>query len=136
MIQHENKFDSEYCNVKYVEQDNVVLLVWKKFCCFEYYRQPTMYAANLLHKHNGSNFVIDARNGFEDDKADVEWGFSVLLPYMAKSDCKICVFIMNEISNIDGEIDLWSKEFMRYFEVKKVLSYEDAVEHIQGGLYG
>lgn len=35
MAQNENEFNSEYCNVKYVEKDNAVLLVWKKFCCFE-----------------------------------------------------------------------------------------------------
>lgn len=74
--------------------------------------------------------VIDIRNGFEDDKADVEWGFHILLPDMALSGYKICIFIVNEISDIEEEIDLWTAEFMKYFKVKKVLSYEEALEHI------
>ncbi len=126
-------FNSEFCNVKYIAEDHIVLLTWKKFCRIDDYRNPTMFAANLLKTHKNSNFVVDARNGFEDDKADVEWGFSVLLPKMAESDCKYCVFIMNEISDIDGEIDLWTKEFMKYFAVHKVLSYSDAVR-ITGGI--
>lgn len=136
MTQNKSEFNSEYCNVKYVEQDNVVLLVWKKFCCFEDYRLPTMFAANLLHKHKGSNFVIDARNGFEDDKSDVEWGFSVLLPYMAKSDCLKCIFILQEIPTIEDEIDLWTAEFKKYFQVYKVPSYDETIEILIKKLVG
>lgn len=127
----DNLFDTEFCKVDYIEKDNVVLLIWKKFCCFEDYRKPTMFAAELLKKHKNSNFIIDARNGFEDEKEDVEWGFSVLLPFMAESDCQKCIFIMNEISDIDGEIDLWTKEFMKYFEVKRALNYEEAIRMIK-----
>lgn len=127
-----NEFDSQFCNVKYMEKDNVVLVTWKKFCCFEDYRKPTMFAAELLKAHKNSNMIADARHGFEDDKADVEWGFKVLLPEMAKSDCKKWAFIVNEtdVSDIDGELDMWSLEIMKYFEIKKVLSYKDAVEFI------
>lgn len=121
-------FDSEFCKVTYVKKDNVVLLTWKKFCCYDDYRNPTLFASKLLHKHAGSNFVIDAANGFEDEKEDVEWGFSVLLPDMAKSSCKKCIFILNEIPAIEDEIDLWTAEFKKYFQVYKVQSYEKAVE--------
>ncbi|MGL4774386.1 MAG: hypothetical protein ACRC2K_12535 [Clostridium sp.] len=127
----ENKFESEYCRVEYIERDNIVFLVWKKFCSFENYRKPTMFAANLLKYYKNSNFIVDARNGFEDDAEDVEWGFSVLLPFMAESDCKKCIFIMNEVSNIDDEIDMWTKEFMKYFKVEKVLSYDEGIKLIE-----
>lgn len=123
----QESFDSEYCHVSYLPKDHVVLLTWKKFCHLEDYRKPTMFAANLLIENPGSNFIIDARNGFEDDPKDVAWGFSVLLPTMAKSDCKVCIFIMKQASSLDGEIDLWTKEFLKYFEVRQTKSYEDAV---------
>lgn len=126
----EYEYNSPYCHVRYVEKDNVVLLTWKKYCCFVEYRKPTMFAADLLKEFSDSNFVVDARNGFEDAKEDVEWGFNVLLPTMAQSDCKFCIFIMNEVSDIDDEIDLWTKEFMKYFTVKKVLTYAEAIEII------
>ena len=125
------EFDSEFCNVKYIEDDNIVLITWKKFCCYDDYRNPTTFALELLKKYSNSNFVVDARNGFEDEKDDVEWGFSVLLPAMSNTDCNIVVFIMNQVNEIEEEMDMWTKEFMKYFTVKKVLTYEDAVKFIK-----
>jgi len=86
----------------------------------------------LLRKYSNSNFVVDTRNGFEDGKEDVEWGFSVLLPAMSNTDCKTVVFIMNEVNEIEEEMDMWTKEFIKYFTVKKVKCYEDAVKFIVG----
>jgi hypothetical protein len=125
-----DEFDSEFCNVKYMPNDNVVFLTWKKFCCYDDYRNPTVFALELLKKYSNSNFVFDARNGFEDEKEDVEWGFSVLLPAMSKTDCKNVVFIMNVVNEIEEEMDMWTKEFMKYFTVKKVKSYEEAVQFV------
>jgi len=132
MITEKNEFNSEFCNVKYILEDNIVFLTWKKFCCCDNYRKPTTFALELLKKYPNSNFVVDARNGFEDEKEDVEWGFSVLLPAMSNTDCKNVVFIMNEVNEIEEEMDMWTKEFMKYFTVKKVNCYEDAVRSIVG----
>ena len=65
----ENEFDSEFSNVKYMVEDNIVLLKWKKFCCYNDYRSPTTFALELLKKYPNSNFIVDARNGFDDDFA-------------------------------------------------------------------
>jgi len=126
------EFDSEFCNVKFVEKDNMVLLRWKKFASGDNYRKPTTFAWELLKEKVDSNFIVDARNGFEDEKADVEWGFSALLPGMAQTTCKIVCFIMNEINDIEEEMDMWTKEFRNYFVVVKALSYEDALEKCRG----
>lgn len=125
-----NEFNSEFCNVKYMAENNIVLLTWKKFCSYDNYRNPTLFGLELLKKHQNSNLIIDARNGFEDEKADVEWGFSVLLPAMGKTDCEIVVFIMQEVNEIEAEMDMWTKEFLKYFKVKKVKSYEEAIYNI------
>ena len=129
-IIREKEFDSEFSNVKYMTDDNIVLITWKKFCCYDDYRNPTTFALELLKKYPNSNFVVDAGNGFEDEKDDVEWGFSVLLPAMSSADCKNVVFIMNEVNEIEEEMDMWTKEFMKYFTVKKVTSYEEAINQI------
>lgn len=126
-----DEFDSEFCHVEYVPKDNVVFLTWKKFCCFNDYRKPTTFALFLLEKHPNSNFIFDARHGFEDDKSDVEWGFNVLLPRMAKTDCHYVVFILNAINQIDSEMNMWTKEFSKYFIIKQVESYEAAVNFIK-----
>lgn len=127
----ETEFDSEFCNVKYISEDNIVFLTWKKFCSHNDYRNPTVFALELLKKYPNSNFVVDARNGFEDDKDDVEWGFSFLLPVMSNTDCKITVFIMDEVNEIQEEMDMWTKEFMKYFTVKKVTTYDESVKYIK-----
>lgn len=130
LVMSKDKFNSEFCNVKYVTDDNIVFLTWKKFCYYDDYRKPTLFALELLRQNPNSNFVVDARSGFEDEKDDVEWGFKVLLPAMSKTDCKIVIFIMNEVNEIEEEMDMWTKEFMKYFIVKKVTTYEEAVKYI------
>ena len=125
-----NEFDSEFCNVKYVEEDNIVLLTWKKYCYSDNYRTPALFALGLLKKHHNSNFIVDARNGFEDEKEDVAWGFSVLLPEMSETGCKAVVFMMNEINNIEDEMNMWIQEFKKYFSVYKAASYHDALIHL------
>lgn len=126
------EFDSPFSNVKYKPEGNIVFLTWKKFCCFDDYRKPTLFALELLKNYAGSNFVVDARNGFEDVKEDIEWGFSFLLPAMAKTSCKHVVFIMNEFNQIEEEMDMWTKEFKKYFTVNKVNCFEDAVRFLKG----
>lgn len=125
------EFDSEFCNVKYIEKDKVVLLTWKKFACGDDYRKPTTFAWELLKENVGSKFIVDARNGFEDEKADVEWGFSVLLPGMAQTTCKMVCFIMNQVNDIEEEINLWTKEFGKYFAVIKASGYKNALEKMK-----
>jgi quinol monooxygenase YgiN len=128
------ELDTEFCNVKYVEKENVVFLTWKKFCCFENYRKPATFALELLRQFPNSNLIIDARNGFEDIKEDVEWGFSILLPEMAKTDCKRVVFIMNQIAAIEEEMDMWTREFGKYFGVSSADSFENAVKALRSEL--
>jgi len=123
----ENEFESEYCNVKYIENQNVVLIAWKKFCCFEDYRNPASFALELLKKYPDSRLVVNALNGFEDAAEDVEWGFTVLLPEISKTGCKKVAFIMNCVTDIEGEMDMWTKEFGKYFAVFKAETYEDAI---------
>ena len=123
-------YNSQYGNVKYIEKDNVALLTWKQKCSYDDYRDTTLAALNTLQKHGNSNLVIDARNGFEDEKEDVEWGFTILLPAMSKTTCKAVVFIMEVVNDIEEEIDMWTAEFMKYFKVHKVDSYKKAIDTI------
>jgi hypothetical protein len=129
-VDSELEFDSEFCNVRYIANDNVVLLSWKKFARIDDYRRPTLFALSLLEKYPHSNFVVDARNSFEDDKDDVEWGFSILLPAMAKTDCRYVAFIMLRVTNVEEEMDMWTKQFGKYFAVVKTESYEQTIKKI------
>ncbi len=52
------------------------------------------------------------------------------MPEIAKTDCRYVVFIMNEVNEIEEEMDMWTREFTKYFVVKKVENYSEAVEFI------
>lgn len=121
------RFWSEYASVSLFKEDKVVLLEWKKPAHLENYRQPTLFALKLLQDNPGSNFVVDARNGFEDDARDVEWGFRYLLPEMAKTSCRFVCFIMNEVNDIEAEMDMWTLEFGKYFAVTRAEDYNGAI---------
>ena len=120
------EFDSAYCNVKFVPENNAVLLTWKQPSYFNNYRTPSLYMLYLLQANPSCNYIVDARHGFEDEKADVEWAFTNLVPLMAQTGCKKVVFIMNPRNTIEGEMDMWGNEFRKYFEVSRAATYEEA----------
>ena len=84
----------------------------------------------IKFRFTGSVFIVDARNGFEDVKEDVDWGFTFFLPELKKTGCKIWGFILPEVSEIEGEIDLWTKEIEKNFRVIRATSYEEILERI------
>lgn len=124
-------FDNEYCKVEYLKECNAVYLEWKKFSNGENYRKPTLYALELLKENKDSMFVINAQHGFEDDKEDVKWGFEVLLPSMGKTTCKSCIMIMNEVNDIEGEMDMWTAEFAKYFKVIHCISLDEGLKKLK-----
>ena len=123
-------FESNYARIEYIEKDNVVLHTWKKEAHYEMYRASVIASLHLLQSRKGSYFVVDARNGFEDVKEDVDWGFEYFLPELKKTGCKIWGFILPEISDIEGEIDLWTKEIEKNFRVIRAESYEEILNVI------
>lgn len=129
------EFCSEYASVKLLEENQVVVLEWKKAAYLDNYREPTSFALRLLQENPNTNFVVDARNGFEDDKRDVEWGFQFLLPEMAKTSCQCVCFIMNQINDIEEEMDMWTLEFGKYFGVMKAETLEQAIDSVHHFIY-
>ena len=119
-------FESEFAKIEYIEKDNVVFHVWKKEAHYDDYRKPVTASLQMLREHKDSIFIVDARNGFEDTKEDVEWGFSFLFPEMSKTGCKTVWFIMTKVNEtqIGEEMDMWTAEFLKYFMVRKVDSPE------------
>ena len=119
----DSMFESEFAKTEYIKRDHVVFHVWKKEAHFDDYRDPVKASLELLRKHKGSLFIVDARNGFEDVKEDVEWGFTYFLPELKRTGCTIWGFILPEVSAIEGEIDLWTKEVEKNFRVIRATSY-------------
>ena len=123
-------FENEFAKVEYLEKDNVVIHVWKKEAHYDDYRNPVMASLEMLRLHKGSIFIADATNGFEDVKEDVDWGFKYFLPELKKTGCKIWGFIMPEVSEIEGEINLWTTEIEKNFKVIRAESYDQIINKI------
>lgn len=123
-------FESNYARIEYIEKDNVVLHTWKKEAHYEMYRASVIASLHLLQSHKGSYFIVDARNGFEDVEADVKWGFDYFLPELKKTGCRIWAFILPEVSDIEGEIDLWTAEIEKNFQVIRATSYDEIIEQL------
>jgi hypothetical protein len=126
----EESFQSEYCVVYYRPELNAVFLKWKKFCCREDYRNPLRYSIELMKKYNCINYIGDTRNGFEDIDEDIQWAFEKFIPDLAQTSCRRIVFLVAEMCNIEGELDKFTKEFMKYFTVSKYTSIQKVAEEL------
>lgn len=124
-------YNNEYAKVEYNKEDNVVFHTWKKEAHYDDYREAVMASLELLRANKDSIFIVDARNGFEDNKEDVEWGFKYFLPELKETGCKVWGFILPKTSGIEGEIDLWTKEIEKNFRVIRAESYDEILLHIK-----
>lgn len=123
-----NVFESEFAKIEYIAKDNAVFHIWKKEAHFDDYRNLVSASLEMLREHKGSLFIVDASNGFEDVPEDVEWGFQYFLPELKKTGCRIWGFILPEVSDIEGEINLWTAEIEKNFTVIRAISYDDIIE--------
>ncbi|MDO5601481.1 MAG: hypothetical protein Q4G07_01805 [Oscillospiraceae bacterium] len=120
-------FFSEHCSVEYLKSANAVLIIWRKPCSQEAYRLPVRHALNLF-KENPlcASLIVDARSGFEDAPEDVSWAFSQWMPQLAETGCRRFLFIKPPSDELETELDLWTKELLKYFTVSHVFSLEEA----------
>ena len=98
-------YQSEFCNVSYNEQYNVVFVEWKKFCCFDNYRKPLEYALSIIKEHKGCNYVADTRNGFENIEEDTSWVADYFMPKAALLGCECIYFIIDEDNSLKEELE-------------------------------
>ncbi len=98
-------FQSEFCNVSYNEQYNVVFVEWKKFCCFNDYRKPLEYALSVIREHKGCNYVADTRNGFENIEDDTKWVADYFIPKAVEYGCKEIIFIIDKNNTLKDELE-------------------------------
>lgn len=124
-------FESEFARTEYIAKGNAVLHVWKKEAHYDDYREPVIASLEMLRRHSGSIFIVDARNSFEDAPEDAEWVSRFFLPELKKTECRIWGFILPDISEIEGETDLRAAEIEKSFTVIRAGSYEDIISQAQ-----
>ena len=87
-------YKSEFSEVSYLEDLNVVFVKWKKFCRQDDYRNPLLYALDIMKNHNNCHYVADTRDGFENEPADIQWVSDVFIMQAALTTCKAIFFII------------------------------------------
>lgn len=95
---------SEYCDVIYNENFNVVFVTWKKFCCNEDYRKPLEYALEIIKQHS-CDYVADTRNGFENIAEDTKWVADYFMPKAVEYGCTTIYFIIDENNSLKDELE-------------------------------
>ena len=94
---------SEYCDVKYEENLNVVFVKWKKFCCYDDYRKPLEYALEIIKRYN-CDYVADTRDGFENIEDDTKWIADYFIPQAVLNRCKCIYFIIDKNNSLKDEL--------------------------------
>lgn len=121
-------FQSEFCEVNYNNELNIVFVKWKKFCRQDDYRNPLLCALDIMKNHNGCNYVADTRDGFENEQDDTQWLFDVFLSQAALTSCKKIVFIINEDNNLKEELERQSTELKKLFDVHYCFGMDEVKE--------
>ncbi len=97
-------YTSEFCDVSYNEEYNVVFVNWNKFCCLDDYRAPLRHALEIIQQ-NGCDYVADTRNGFENIAEDTAWVADVFMPKAAEYGCSCIYFIIDRGNALKDELE-------------------------------
>ena len=118
-------YRSEFCDVDYNKELNIVFVTWKKFCCGDDYRNPLLYALDIMRKNHDCQYVADTRAGFENEKADNQWLFDVFLSEATKTSCKMIFFIIDKSNSLKEELEGQSVELGKLFDVHYCFSLDE-----------
>ena len=110
-------YQSEFCDVTYLENLNVVFVKWKKFCRQDDYRKPLLYALDIMKSRPDCNYVADTRDGFENEAADTQWLFDIFFPQTAQTTCKAFFFIIDSDNNLKQELERQSAQLKKKFDI-------------------
>ena len=128
-------YRSEFSDVDYLEELNVVFVKWKKFCRQDDYRNTLLYAIEVMKSHNNCHYVADTRDGFENEESDTQWVFDVFLTRTAnESSCKAIFFIIDNDNSLKEELEGQSSELRKHFNVHYCFGLDD-VERILNAEY-
>ena len=129
-------YQSEFCDVSYNHELNIAFVKWKKFCRDDAYRQPLLYALEIMEKHEGCNYCADTRDGFENEEADTQWLFDVFLPQAAEASCEKIFFIIDRDNSLKEELEGQAVELRKLFEVSYCFGIDDVREILNADVGG
>ena len=121
----EKIFLSEFCDVFYVKEKNIVLVHWKKYCELDQYRTPLECALKVIKEHPGCNYVADTRDGFEDNPLDTKWVAEYFMPKAKEYGCEIIYFIIDKNNSLKEELEGQEKDSSALLKFRYVYGLEE-----------
>lgn len=116
---------SEYCDVFYVKEKNVVFVHWKKYCELDQYRAPLVCALKVISEHPGCNYVADTRDGFEDNPLDTKWVAECFMPKAKEYGCEVIYFIIDKNNSLKEELEGQEKDSSALLEFRYVYGLDE-----------
>lgn len=117
-------YSSEYCDVKYEENYNVVFVKWKKFCSYDDYRKPLEYALEIIKQYQ-CNYVADTRSGFENIPEDTKWVADYFMPQVAMYGCECIHFIIDKDNSLKEELEGQESDSSDLMQFKYIYKLEE-----------
>jgi hypothetical protein len=115
-----NIYLSECSDVFYLEDKNVVLVHWKKYCELEQYRKPLEAALQTIREHSGCHYVADTRDGFEDNPLDTKWVAEYFMPKAKEYGCRVIYFIIDRDNSLKEELEGQEKDSASLLEFRYI----------------
>ena len=125
MSSKETIYLSEFCDVFYDPEKNVVLVHWKKYCELETYRLPLEKALQVIREHSGCNYVADTRDGFEDNPLDTKWVAEYFMPKAKEYGCRIIYFIIDKKNSLKDELEGQEKDSASLLEFRYIYGIDE-----------
>lgn len=124
--------NSEFAEIAFRKDDNVVELSWKKYCCGDTYRNILRDMLEQLKEHTGSSLIVDFRNGFEEQQSDLDWVYDEFIPLLARTaECDAIAFIITTEDDRINDLNIWCMVLEEYFAVGRFCEYSKAVDFIR-----
>ena len=117
-------YSSEFCDVKYNEEYNVVLVAWKRFCCMDDYRKPLECALELIREYQ-CDYVADTRSGFENIPEDTKWVADYFMPKAVEYGCRCIYFIIDKDNTLKEELEGQEADSGDLIEFKYIFALDD-----------
>jgi len=117
-------YNTQYCKVEYIKEQNAIFCQLKQFCKGDDYRNPFKYGAELIEKHKSTIWITDTTHGFENEEADTVWLLEEFVPKMIESSIEKIIFIIKDDSPLMDEILGQKKTLDIFFEVELVENLE------------
>ena len=118
-------YNSKYCQLSHLKEQNAILCEWKAFCKGDDYRNPLKFATKEIEKHKIGTWITDTTNGFESEEADTQWLLEEFVPSMISSSIEKVVFIIANDSPLLEEIKAQEVALSEFFEVELVESLDN-----------